>query len=345
MEHDQHTFDLDAQYHWLGAHQIRVSGDTFAGNTGFSLAPAEETSSLLTAFIQDEIALFEHRLAVTLGAQVQHDSYAGAGFQPTARLMWKAFPRQRLWAAASRALRTPSLYERGIRVDFPPVQSTSGLPLVGVALGNPSAKTENFVDAEAGYRLGIGTAASLDVTGFVGRYEHLRTQEQADPVVRLVPSPHILVTSQFGNQLDATTRGLEVAASWAPVRAWRFDGSYTAFHVTPQLAAASHDRAAAREDGNVPRRLCQVRTAVSPGARATLNLSIFHVGPLEQAHLDGYLRADVTAEWRFTSHVSAMAIGQNLLDAAHTESSGVGSLLLVTQVPRSAGLRLRVTFP
>jgi len=43
--------------------------------------------------------------------------------------------------------------------------------------------------------------------------------------------------------------------------------------------------------------------------------------------------------------VSLMAIGQNLLDAAHTESSGVGSLLLVTQVPRSAGLRLRVTFP
>jgi outer membrane receptor protein involved in Fe transport len=173
----------------------------------------------------------------------------------------------------------------------------------------------------------------------------LRTQEQADPVVRLVPSPHILVTSQFGNQLDATTRGLEVAASWAPARAWRFDGSYTAFHVTPQLAAASHDRSAAREDGNAPRRQWQVRTAFSPGARATLNLSIFHVGPLEQAHLDGYLRADVTAEWRFTSRVSAMAIGQNLLDAAHTESSGVGSLLLVTQVPRSAGVRLRVTFP
>ena len=58
--------------------------------------------------------------------------------------MWKALPRQRLWAATSRALRTPSLYERGIRVDFPPVPSASGLPLVVTVLGNPAAETETL---------------------------------------------------------------------------------------------------------------------------------------------------------------------------------------------------------
>jgi hypothetical protein len=39
-----------------------------------------------------------------------------------------------------------------------------------------------------------------------------------------------------------------------------------------------------------------------------------------------------------------MAIGQNLFDAAHTEFAGTTSLLLPTQVARSAGLRLRWTF-
>ena len=255
------------------------------------------------------------------GSQVQHEASSGAGVQPTARVMWKALPHQRLWAASSRALRTPSLYEREIRMGFPAVPSASGLPLVITVLGNPAAKTETPVDAEAGYRLEIGTAASIDVTGFVGRYDHLRTQEPGAPTVQFVPSPHILVTSQFGNQLEATTRGLEVAANWAPVRVWRLDGSYTAFHVTPQLAAASQDPAAAREDGSAPRRQWQVRSAFSPGTRATLNVAVFHVGPLEQAH------------------------GQNLFAAAHAESAGAGSLLLVTQVPRSAGLRLRLTFP
>ena len=351
--YDQRTFGVDAQYHTaLGAHQdlvagagYRVSGDRFAGHIGFSLTPAEDTSSLVTAFVQDEIALFGDRLAVTLGSQVQHDSYAGAGVQPTARVMWKALPRQRLWAATSRALRTPSLYERGIRVDFPAVPGPRGLPLVVTVRGNPAAETENLVDVEAGYRLDIGKAWSINVTGFVGRYDHLRTEELAAPVVQFVPSPHILVTSQFGNLLRATTRGVEVAGHWTPIPAWRLDGSYTAFRLTPQLAAESLDPDAATEDGSAPRTQWQVRSAFSPATRATLNVSIFHVGPLEQAQIAGYTRADVSAEWRFTNRLSIMAIGQNLFDAAHVEASGTGSLLLVTQVPRSAGLRLRVTLP
>jgi len=36
-----------------------------------------------------------------------------------------------------------------------------------------------------------------------------------------------------------------------------------------------------------------------------------------------------------------MAIGQNLLDAAHAEYAGAESLTLPTQVPRSASIRLR----
>ena len=211
-------------------------------------------------------------------------------------------------------------------------------------LGNPAAATETFVDAEAGYRLEIGTAGSIDVTGFVGRYDHLRTQEVAAPIVQSVPSQQIVVATQFGNQLQATTRGLEVAGHWAPLPVWRLDGSYTAFHVTPQLAAASQDPFAAKEDGSAPRAQWQLRSAFSPVARATLAVAIFHVGALEQLEVDAYTRADISAEWRLTRGLSAMAIGTDLLDAAHAEFGGVNSVLLATQVPRSASLRLRWTF-
>jgi iron complex outermembrane recepter protein len=346
------VFDVDMQYHTaLGAHQDLVAGagyrffdEKFMGQVGFSLNPAQDTSSLLTAFMQDEIELFRNRLAVTLGSQVQHDSEAGSGVQPSARVMWKALPRQRLWASTSRALRTPSLYEQGLLVDFPPVPTASGLPLVVSTIGNPAAVTETLVDAEAGYRLEIGTDASIDVTGFVGRYDHLRTQEVAAPIVQFVPSPEILVTTQFGNQLAATTRGLEVAGHWAPVPFWRLDGSYTAFHLTPQLAATSQDPASAQADGSTPRTQWQVRSTLLPRARATLNIAIFHVGPLEQLKVAAYTRTDISAEWRFNNRLSAMAIGQNLFDSAHAEFATASSLLLATEVPRSASLRLRWTF-
>ena len=350
--YDRHAFDVDAQYHTaLGARQDLVAGagyrfidEAFAGHVGLSMTPAEDHSSLLTAFVQDEIALFGNRLAVTLGSQVQYDSDSGAGVQPTARVMWKALPRQRLWAAASRALRTPSLYERGIRLDYPPVPSASGLPLLVTVMGNPAQQNETVVDAEAGYRLEIGTAASIDVTGFVGRYDHLQTQEVGTPVVQFVPSPQIRVLTVLGNQLAATTRGLEIAGQWTPVRVWRLDGSYTAFHVSPQLAATSQDPLSASADGTAPTSQWQVRSAISPSTRATLNVAIFRVGPLQQMKVPAYTRADTSVEWRFTNRLSVMAIGQNLFDAAHAEFAGTGSLLLATQVPRSGSLRLRWTF-
>jgi outer membrane receptor protein involved in Fe transport len=87
-----------------------------------------------------------------------------------------------------------------------------------------------------------------------------------------------------------------------------------------------------------------VRSAFSPDAHTTLNVAMFHVGRLEQFQVDAYTRADVSAEWRFTSGLSVMAIGQNLFDVAHPEFPGATSFVLGTQVPRSASLRLRWTF-
>jgi iron complex outermembrane receptor protein len=348
----RHTVDVDTQYNtFLGAHHdlvagagYRLSAEQFAGHVGFSLTPAEDTSSLLTTFIQDEIALFGKRLAITLGSHVQYTSDLGAGAQPTARVMWMMRPRQRLWAATSRALRTPSLYERGIRVEYPPAPGPGGLPLVVTAVGNPAAETENLIDAEAGYRLEIGTSGSIDVTGFVGRYEHLQTRELAAPIVQFVPSPHILVASQLDNRLEATTRGLEVAGQFTPIPGWRLGGSYTAFDLLPTLAASSQDPLAANSDGSAPRTQWQLRSTFSPGTRTKLNVAIFHVGRLEQLLVDSYTRTDVSGEWQLTRNVSATAIGQNLFDPAHAEFGGAGSFLLVTQVQRSASLRLRWTF-
>jgi iron complex outermembrane receptor protein len=343
------VFDLDTQYRMvIGARQDLVAGvgyrssrESLAGRFGISLAPAEDSSSLLTAFAQDEIALFGNRLMVTLGTQLQYVAVSGVGVQPTARVMWKARPSHRLWAATSRAIRTPALIESGLRLTFPPVPTDSGLPLVVTVTGSPGAEAENLVDAEAGYRFEIGTTVSIDVTGYVGRYTHLRTLEPGAPSVEFVPSPRILVTSHFSNLVEATTRGFEIAARWTPVAAWRLDASYTAVHVIPNLATATQDPST---DGSAPRAQWQVRSAFSPDTHATVNVAIFHVGRLEQLQVDGYTRADLSAEWRFTRGLSVMAIGQNLLDEAHPEFPGATSFLLGTQVPRSASLRVRWTF-
>jgi iron complex outermembrane receptor protein len=302
--------------------------------------PARDHNSLVTAFLQDEISMLANRLALTLGSQVQYDSSTGAGVQPTARAIWKGLPHQRWWASTSRALRTPSLYERGIRVDFPPVPTAAGLPLAVVVLGNQTAETETVLDVEAGYRLELGTA-EIGATAFNGRYGRLQTTEVAAPLIQFVPSPRIDVISQFGNQLEATTRGLEIDGRWSPGAAWRLDGSMTLFKVSPHLAAGSQDVTAAAGDASAPRTQWQLRTTMSPARRATVTAGLYYVGPLAQLAVDGYTRADINVDWKFGRQVSLMISGQNLLDAAHAEFATAGTLLLATQVPRAITLSLR----
>jgi iron complex outermembrane receptor protein len=166
----------------------------------------------------------------------------------------------------------------------------------------------------------------------------------APPVVQFVPTPQLLVASHIGNELSATTRGVEVAGHWTPSRSVRVDGGYTVFHVAPHLSASSQDPGAGAEDGSAPSTQWHLRSTLSPIARATIDAAVFRVGRLEQLQVNAYTRVDLSAGWRFSSALSAQAIGQNLFEAAHAEFGGPGSLLLATLVPRRGSLQLRWTF-
>ena len=110
-----------------------------------------------------------------------------------------------------------------------------------------------------------------------------------------------------------------------------------------RCAAASRDPSAAVADASAPTTQWQLRSVALPTSSITLTAGLFYVGPLVQLAVDGYTRADVSVEWRFSRRLAVMAIGQNLLDAAHGEFGTANTLLLATQVPRSASLRLRWT--
>ena len=129
-------------------------------------------------------------------------------------------------------------------------------------------------------------------------------------------------------------------AAWV----WPSRSSYSRFHLTPDLSPASGDPNAALEDGSAPRGQWQVRSGFSAGTRGTLDLAVFHVGPLDLMQIDSSTRADVYAEWKFTSGLSLVAIGQNLLDKGHFEFGLTVPALLTTEVPRSASIRMRWTF-
>jgi iron complex outermembrane receptor protein len=346
---DENNFDAEVQYHRkLGRRQDVVTGggyrfvkSTTGTNFSVSFDPPSLETVVTNVFVQDEVALTD-RLRLTLGTKLEHETFSGWGLQPNVRLMWTPANRQHIWMGASRALRTPSLADLVLRLNAVVVPGEP-VPIIIGALGNPQYRAEELLEAEAGYRLEIGSAVFFDVTAFRGHYNGLPTSEPLAPVFETTPGPpHVFLASRLQNLLQADTTGVEIAAHVSPVPGWRVDASYSTFHLTPHPDASSMDPAAATFDGNAPDHQWQVHSSVALGPRTEVDGTLFHTGAITSLVVPAYTRADVRVEVRLTGRLSAVAAGRNLFDSTHAEYTS--NVLVATRVPRSANVSLTWKF-
>jgi iron complex outermembrane recepter protein len=353
--YDRSTWDLDAQYHvTLGSRHDLVAGggyrhidEVIEGRGGYSFTPNRVRPIIVNGFAQDTIGMAGSRVELTLGAKYENNTFAGSGFQPTTRLLWKVTSQQRLWASAARAIRIPSLIDRGLYVEYPPVLMPNGIPMTVGAIGNADFNSEHLFNAEVGYRLNLGSMVSIDAVGFSGRYDDLQTYEPVEPV--LTPSPvfsapaELKVLRRVQNVLSADTAGAELTGRLQLTRIWEIDGAFSAFHLTPH-GNGSRDVNAIAYDGQAPRTQWRAHSSFPLGPRGQADLHLFHVGPIDGLQVAAYTRLDVRLEWPLTNQLSVIASGQNLTNHAHAEFSGHETNLQSTLVPRSAGLRLAWRF-
>ncbi|HLG57043.1 MAG TPA: TonB-dependent receptor plug domain-containing protein [Vicinamibacterales bacterium] len=347
--YDRRTIDVDVSYHSriFPAHDVVVGGgvrridESFHGKAGYDLSTDSQAVDIVNVFGQDEIALTtDRRVALSLGAKFEHNTLSGASLQPSARVMWAITPEtQYVWAAISRAIRTPSVIDRLFSVTYPYGIGPGGLPILAGARGNPDFEREQVIETEVGYRKNIRSTASFDIAGFHASYAGLRTIEPRTPTFELTPYPHLLAVGEFQNWLDARATGFEVSSRWQPVLGWQIDGSYSAFQVTGRPAAASQDPAALSFDANAPAHQWRVHTSVALGSRTRVDTSLAYVGTLSRLGVPEYMSTDVGIERQLGKQLALSFSGSNLTDAAHSEFSA--SSMLSTSVPRSAHVRLR----
>ena len=342
------SYDLDAEYHTaLGPRHDLVAGggyrsivENIAGGNGYSYSPNHANDVVINAFAQDEFSL-AGPFTFTLGAKYEHDTFAGSGFQPTARAIWHIAPQHHAWAAVSRALRTPSLVDRGFGVDFPPAAQPDGSLLVLNSRGTPSLNNERVLSTEIGYRVEAASVASIDITGFFARYNDLITAEPNAPTIGMTNGvPVVTVQSQFQNGLGADTAGVEVSARVKVTHAWQLDGAISTFHLTPHASTPGQEAVASGYDGNAPHYQWHLHSAMSLGPRVQADATIFYVSGLESSQTPAYTRADARLEWKVTPQLSAVVRGQNLFNASHAEFLANDTTLMSTLVPRSAGVQL-----
>ncbi len=195
----RHTFDLDFQHRFgLGRRQeivwgvgYRSTSDAFENTFAISLSPDSRTDHLLSAFLQNDIGLVVDRLRLTLGSKLERHTTTGLEIQPNLRLLWTPSEKQTVWAAASRAVRTPSRFETDGEVVVqivPPDSAFAGSPVGMLTVsGSRNLLPEELFAFELGYRTRPTDRLFLDLATFYNFYTHLRTVEPGELALETLP--------------------------------------------------------------------------------------------------------------------------------------------------------------
>jgi iron complex outermembrane receptor protein len=347
------TVDLDFQHHLVfGARQDVVWGFGYrlvAANSNSSMgaplfASRAGRTQLFDGFLQDEVTLIKDRLRVTAGAKLEHNSFTGFEIQPTVRVLWTPSKRQTVWAAVSRAVRTPSLADSAVQISLTTPPAPDGTPVVLELFGNPNFKSETLLAYEVGYRAQRGKL-SLDVATFYNVYGKLRaTQAAGAPIFEFGPPPHLILPTTFGNLAGARTYGIEVSAHCNVTANWKVSAGYSFLHMQSHSDSAIPGVTPPRPGDN-PQHEFQIRSYYNLPHKFELDAGLYYVSRLAGQEIPAYTRLDLRLGWRPAESIELSVGGQNLLHRGHAEFAGSDiGIIDEDQVRRSAYARLTWRF-
>jgi iron complex outermembrane receptor protein len=297
----QHRTLLGRRHNLVWGVSYRLLDDHVRNSPSLAFLPTDDVDHRFGGFIQDEIALAPDRLTLALGTKLEHNEFTGFAIQPGGRVTWRMSGSGTLWAAVSRALRTPSRIDREFFVP--------GQPPYFLA-GGPDFRSEEVMAYELGYRL-QHRALNLSLATFFNRYEGLRSLEQINPPAAL---PIVI-----GNGLDGESYGAELTAEYRVADAWRVRIGYTEMRVNIWAKPTSTDASGGAGESHSPNRQFSLHSSVDLPADLRLDGGFRYVSEIANQQLPGYAELDARLTWSPTSRLALSLVGQNLLHRRHPE--------------------------
>jgi iron complex outermembrane receptor protein len=338
------TYDLDFQHRWQvndrqefiwGLGFRYVHDDFEKHSTSFiSFAPKKREYKTLSGFVQAEFILQPEVWKLIVGSKFEHNDYVGFEYQPSTRLLWSPHDKHSLWAAVSRAVRTPSRYDEDSEVrlqigDF-------GMN----ALGNRDFQSEVLTAYELGYRLTPTNHFFLDLSLFYNDYDKLRTIE---PIGFQPPST--LITT-YGNKMTGEVYGLEMAAQWQVSNDWRLMASYTYTDVQLHQLPTSQSVFGEVEEGDTPHHQATLRSLLNLPHNIEFDTALYYVDNVPNQHTPNYTRFDVRLGWQAQKDFNLSLGARNLFDSQHPEfGSGLeGNVEIPDEVRRAFYIQMNYRF-
>ena len=323
----QHTLPLGSRQTVVWGAGYRAYQDHFVNYGSVVYLPPSSLESVADVFGQDTLSISDS-LDLILGLKFEKDSYAGIATLPTARLSWKPTPDILVWAAASRAVRAPTLFDEDLKDTL--------VPGVVVLTGNRRFLPEWVTAYEVGARAQIGAAASISASAYYNVYDNLRSVEFA-PTVR---PPLVL---EWGNMMQGHTDGLEVWGDYRPTRWWRLTAGFNLMHEALRFKPGASAVNNLGEAGDDPGVQASVASNMNLGRHLSWHADLRYVGALPHPHIASYVELDTNLIWTINERVQLLLSGRNLLHAQHLEYEEAGAPFGY-EVERSVSVGTRLRF-
>jgi iron complex outermembrane receptor protein len=320
---DLNTYDVDFQHRFpLGDRNkivwglgYRYTDDTVGPAPTVTFIPNHLDQRLYSGFVQDEIKLRDN-LFFTLGSKLEHNDYTGWEVEPSARLQWNMTSKQMMWAAVSRAVRTPSRIDRDLR-------EPTGLPAPfpnSILDGSSNFASETVIAYELGYRAQLGSKVDTAISLFYNDYDHLRSTTPGTPGFPSFGFPLV-----FANNLEAQTYGFEFTANYQVLSWWRLHAGYDLLKEHVRVKPGETDFNDALNETADPEQQWSLRSSMDLPHNVSLDSNLRWVDTLHNNNgptpgsVPDYYELDVRLAWQATPEIQFSIVGQNLLHAYHVE--------------------------
>ncbi len=316
----QHHFAAGNNHDIIWGIRYRYTHGDFRNSTLVTMDPVKKHDDLYSAFVQDEMSFVQNRVHFTFGSKFEHNDYTGVEVQPSARIMWAVNPKNKIWGAVSRAVRTPSVAESDADIPYIAYDSSAsggikGIPFVVNFAGNKNASSEKLTAFELGYRFIPARIFSLDATIFYNKYNDLRTAK--------VMAPYFTGTSFvqdfiFSNSQNGRTYGGELAVAFRMSKFFKCDVAYSFLKTDLN----------GKHVGGFPEHQASLRGEFDLAKTVELSTWLRYVDKYSTTYLlssdsdyqiSHFLTMDLQLIWRITPKIELSLTGRNLLGGNHVE--------------------------
>jgi iron complex outermembrane receptor protein len=329
LDETRNTYDIDLIYHLKASRHdllFGAGGRWSPDHIGQKFAtldfePHNETDSIYSGFIQDQFSIVPNVLSVVLGSKFEHNNYSGFDVQPNARLLWTPTKHQTIWAALTRAVRTPSRLDTDLQLtDFLSAKPPEFLRVVGA----PNFRAEKLVGTEIGYRALLARSLYVDVAAFYNDYNDLYGYGPGKVFVETTPAPaHIVLQLPLANSLKGLTKGIEFAPDWKPASWLDLKGSYSFLHLSVHDKAGFTDALnTASDNGSSPHHEIEFQPQFNLPKKFEFDTTFRYVSALPAQAVGSYQTADARVGWSPKAFLELSFVGQNLFDPHHAEFGG-----------------------